>query len=348
MTELQPARTTFHYTDLLTPGYLSDALREDVRAGLTRSAKSLPPTWFYDTAGSALFEEITTLPEYYPTRTEDAILARRAAQIAEITRARTILELGSGASTKTRRILDALGPRLTGVVSVDVSETALRQAAQQLAERYPAARVDAVRADYTAPMDLGEIPSPHPRLVLFLGGTIGNFEPEARTAFLAGLRAFMCAGDHLLLGVDLAKDPRTLVRAYDDSRGVTARFNLNVLRRINNELGADFNLADFQHVALWNAREQRIEMRLRSLCRQTVAIPGAELAVTFERGEELLTEISTKPRLPAVKDELTRAGLHPLRLWTDPQRQYALALARLPRSTRRHPARVPGPRTAPP
>jgi L-histidine N-alpha-methyltransferase len=336
-----------HYTDLLKAGYLLDALRQDVRTGLSAQAKQLPPTWFYDRLGSELFEQITTLPEYYPTRVEDEILRRRATQIAGITGARTVMELGSGSSVKTRRILDALGPRLGTLISIDVSDSALRAAAADLAERYPHADIYAVRADYTAPMDLGEIRCPHPRLLLLLGSTIGNFQPEARAAFLRRLGNAMGPDDHLLLGIDLAKDPRVLVRAYHDSQGVTARFNLNLLRRLNRELGADFDLRAFEHRAVWNAPEERIEMRLRSLRRQTVTLPGAELTVTFECGEELLTETSAKPRPQSVKGELARAGLYTAHLWTDPADQFAVAVCQRPRCAA-HLRRVPRPRTAPP
>jgi L-histidine N-alpha-methyltransferase len=336
------------YTDLLEAGYLLDALRQDVRTGLIRTDKQLPPTWFYDDLGSELFEQITTrCAEYYPTRVEDGILRRRAAQIAGITGARTVLELGSGASVKTRRILDALGPRLHTLISIDVCDTALLGAAGQLAEHYPDVQLHAVRADYTTPISLGEIHSPHPRLFLFLGSTIGNFEPEARAAFLSRLAAGMMPGDYLLLGADLAKDPRILRAAYDDSQGITARFNLNVLRRLNRELGADFDLRAFEHHALWNAGEQRIEMRLRSLRRQTVTIPGCDLTVTFARGEELLTEISCKAQPHTIRGELARAGLYVTRLWIDQEHPYAVVLARpLHTGTPHRPA--PGPRTAPP
>jgi L-histidine N-alpha-methyltransferase len=335
-----------HYIDLLEPGYLLDALRQDVRTGLTRTDKQLPPTWFYDGLGSELFEQITTrCPEYYPTRVEDGLLCRRAAQIAGITGARTVLELGSGASVKTRRILDALGSRLHTLISIDVCDTALLGAAGQLAEHYPGVQLHAVRADYTTPINLGEIHSPHPRLLLFLGSTLGNFEPAASAAFLSRLAAAMMPGDYLLLGVDLVKDPRVLRAAYDDSQGVTARFNLNVLRRLNRELGADFDLLAFEHRALWNADEQRIEMRLRSLRRQTVTIPGCELTVTFARGEDLLTEISCKAQPRTIRGELARAGLYVTRLWIDQEHPYAIVLARPPRTGAPHRLR-PRPRTA--
>jgi|SRR5579884_3490495 len=327
MDTLPSAATQFSYTDLLSADHLRDALREDVRRGLSGQNKSLPPVWFYDQTGSELFEKICTLPEYYPTRTEDAILAHRAARIATITRARSIVELGSGDSVKTRRLIDALSPALRTVVNLDVSESALRQAAHALAERYPALQVRAVRADYTMPMDLRTVQHPRRRLYLFLGSTIGNCTPEARASLLSRLQRGMRPGDWLLLGVDLVKDPRVLERAYNDSKGVTAAFNLNLLHRLNRELGADFDPAAFAHRACWNAQEERIEMRLRSLRAQQVTIPGAGIVARFEDGEEILTEISTKLRAETVRAELEGAELRPVRWWTDEQAYFGVSLS---------------------
>lgn len=344
--------TRVTFTDLLSADYLRDALREDVRRGLSGPHKSLPPVWFYDQTGSELFTRICALEEYYPTRTEDAILAHRAARIAQITRARAIVELGSGDSLKTRRLIDALSPTLRAVVNLDVSESALRQAAHALAERYPALRVHAVRADYTMPMDLRTVEHPRRRLYLYLGSTIGNCTPEARASLLARLQRGMRPGDWLLLGTDLVKDPRVLERAYNDSKGVTAAFNLNLLHRLNRELGADFDPAAFAHTARWNAQGERIEMRLRSLRAQQVNIPGAGIIARFADGEEMLTEISCKLRPDTVRTELEGAGLRLVRWWTDEQRYFGVSLATLsrpasgraatpprgPSPTRRHPA----------
>lgn len=267
------------------------ALRADVLHGLTRSPKSLPPKWFYDARGSELFEEITALDEYYPTRAEREILLARAPEIAAATGARTLVELGSGSSEKTRHLLDAL-PLLVGYVPVDVSESALTGAADSLLAERPDLRVHALIADFTKEMELPEMPGP--RLIAFLGGTIGNLLPDERADFLRAVRALLSPGDVLLLGTDLVKEESVLVNAYDDASGVTAAFNKNVLAVVDRELGADFDPADFDHVARWNPEQQWIEMRLRARHALTVKIPELDLVVTFEPGEELRTEVSAK------------------------------------------------------
>lgn len=269
------------------------ALRTDVLHGLTHTPKTLPPKWFYDAHGSELFDQITELPEYYPTRAEREILIARAPEIAATTGARTLVELGSGSSEKTRHLLDAL-PGLHTYVPVDVSESALTQAGQALIAEHPRLGVHALIADFTGGLALPGTPGP--RLVAFLGGTIGNLLPAERAAFLASVRALLSPGDTLLLGTDLVKDESVLVAAYDDAAGVTAEFNKNVLHVVNRELGADFHPDAFAHVALWDAEHEWIEMRLRSLTEQTVKIPALDLAVDFAEGEELRTEISAKFR----------------------------------------------------
>ncbi|UXY31358.1 L-histidine N(alpha)-methyltransferase [Streptomyces sp. HUAS TT20] len=300
------------------------ALRADVRGGLTVTPKTLPPKWFYDARGSELFDKITELPEYYPTRAEREILLARAGEIAAASRARTLVELGSGSSEKTRFLLDALTDLHT-YVPVDVSESALVQAGQALVEERPAIDVHALIADFTARLALPDTPGP--RLVAFLGGTIGNLLPAERADFLASVRGLLSPGDALLLGTDLVKDEEVLVRAYDDAAGVTAEFNKNVLAVVNRELGADFDPDAFDHVALWDAGNEWIEMRLRSRTAQTVKIPAVDLAVEFAAGEELRTEVSAKFRKEGISAELAAAGLTPTDWWTDPQNRFALSLS---------------------
>ncbi|MDT0567756.1 L-histidine N(alpha)-methyltransferase [Streptomyces sp. DSM 3412] len=300
------------------------ALRADVLEGLTRAPKTLPPKWFYDARGSELFERITELPEYYPTRAEREILVGRAGEIAAASGARTLVELGSGSSDKTRHLLDAM-PGLHTYVPVDVSESALRQAGEALVAERPGLNVHALIADFTAGLDLPETPGP--RLVVFLGGTIGNLVPAERAAFLGAVRALLAPGDALLLGTDLVKDEAVLVAAYDDAAGVTAEFNKNVLNVVDRELGADFDPDAFDHVALWNAECEWIEMRLRSRTAQTVKIPALDLAVDFEAGEEVRTEVSAKFRKEGVRDELASVGLELTHWWTDEEGRFALSLS---------------------
>jgi L-histidine N-alpha-methyltransferase len=300
------------------------ALRADVQRGLTDSPKTLPPKWFYDAHGSNLFEQITELPEYYPTRAEREILIARSGEIAEATGARTLVELGSGSSEKTRYLLDAL-TGLDTYIPVDVSESALTQAGQALIAERPDLQVHALIADFTASLTLPDAPGP--RLVAFLGGTIGNLLPAERAVFLASIRSLLSPGDALLLGTDLVKDEGVLVRAYDDAAGVTAAFNKNVLTVVNRELDADFHLDAFDHVALWDAENEWIEMRLRSRAEQTVKIPALDLAVDFGVDEELRTEISAKFRKEGVRAELSAAGLELARWWTDDEGRFALSLS---------------------
>jgi L-histidine Nalpha-methyltransferase len=314
----------FHLTRTLPEDATGAALRADVLNGLTRTPKTLPPKWFYDALGSELFDRITELPEYYPTRAEREILLGRAAEIAAASGARTLVELGSGSSDKTRHLLDAM-PELHAYVPVDVSESALRQAGEALVAERPGLEVHALIADFTAGIRLPETPGP--RLVAFLGSTIGNLVPEERAAFLASVRALLAPGDALLLGTDLVKDEAVLVAAYDDSAGVTAAFNKNVLSVMNRELGADFDPGAFEHVALWDAEREWIEMRLRSRTAQTVKVPALDLAVDFAAGEELRTEVSAKFRREGVTAELATAGLDLTHWWTDEEGRFALSLS---------------------
>jgi L-histidine N-alpha-methyltransferase len=314
----------------LPAGFLESALRADARAGLTATPKTLPPKWFYDANGSALFEKITGLPEYYPTRAERSILIDAAPAIAAQTSARTLVELGSGSSEKTRLLLSALrsAGSLRCYVPVDVSEPALVAAADALVADYPGLDVRAVVSDFEEHLGLpapGDAPAP--RLVAFLGSTIGNLEPSQRAAFLARVRGSLQPGDSFLLGTDLVKDPAVLVAAYDDASGVTADFNKNVLAVLNAELGADFDLDAFEHVAVWDPVSEWIEMRLRSVEDQTVRVPGIGLTVRFRAGEQMRTEVSAKFRRPGVAAELAAAGFAMRSWWTDPGGQFGLSLS---------------------
>ncbi|MFI6677682.1 L-histidine N(alpha)-methyltransferase [Kribbella sp. NPDC050470] len=310
----------------LTPDYAARSLREDVRAGLTAEPKWLPPKWFYDARGSELFEQITRLPEYYPTRAEREILQARAGEIAAITKAHTLVELGSGSSEKTRLLLDGLRDHgtLTTFVPLDVSESALRDAADAINVDYPTLDVHGVVGDFTAHLD--KLPGDAPRVVAFLGGTIGNLLPAERELFYASVRDVLEPGEWLLLGTDLVKDPKTLVAAYDDSAGVTAEFNKNVLRVINRQLGADFDVDAFSHVALWDAENEWIEMHLRAERAMQVLIPEIHLEVDFAAGEELSTEISAKFHPHTVHAELDKAGFTEAAWWTDSEARFALSL----------------------
>jgi L-histidine N-alpha-methyltransferase len=302
-------------------------LRRDARRGLTSNPKELPPKWFYDHRGSLLFDEITRLPEYYPTRTERSILAERADEIAQVTKADTLVELGSGTSEKTRLLLDALqsAGTLARFVPFDVSETTLRDAAAAVVEEYPGTSVHAVCGDFERHLDL--LPGGGRRLVAFLGGTIGNLLPDARARFLREIAAGIGPDDAFLLGTDLVKDPARLVAAYDDAAGVTADFNRNVLRVLDRELGADFDPDRFEHVARYDPDNEWIEMLLRSTAPQVVDVPALDLVVPFREGEEMRTEVSAKFRRDRVERELAAAGLRLVEWWTDPAGDFALSLS---------------------
>jgi L-histidine Nalpha-methyltransferase len=303
------------------------ALQADVRAGLTATPKTLPPKWFYDARGSELFDEITRLPEYYPTRCERAVLTARAGEVAELTRADTLVELGSGTSEKTRLLLDALrdAGTLRRFVPFDVDESVLTTASEAVVAEYPGVEVHAVVGDFEHHLPL--LPTGGRRLVAFLGGTIGNLLPDQRARFLADLAATMGSGDALLLGTDLVKDVDRLVAAYDDAAGVTADFNKNVLWVIERELSADVDASCFEHVARWDAEHEWIEMRLRSVKDQTVHVRALHLDVRFAEGEEVRTEVSAKFREDGVRRELAAAGLDVLRWWTDEDGDFGVSLA---------------------
>jgi L-histidine N-alpha-methyltransferase len=307
----------------------SRTLADDVREGLTRSFKELPPKHLYDTRGAELFEQICELPEYYPTRTERAILERVAGELIEQTGASELVELGSGSATKTRLLLDAMAAAgtLDSFTAVDVTESFVRESAVELIAEYPGLRVHGLIGDFERHLD--RLPPPRgPRLLAFLGGTIGNFAPANRRRFLRTVCGLLGPDDHLLLGTDLVKDRSILEAAYDDSAGVTAEFNRNILHVLNRELGANFDPASFQHVARFDTEHEWIEMRLRSREAQQVELAALELTVSFDAGEDIRTEISAKFTSERVAAELAAAGLALAAWHTDPDQWFALSLAR--------------------
>ncbi|MCQ3810622.1 MAG: L-histidine N(alpha)-methyltransferase [Acidimicrobiia bacterium] len=313
----------------LDGAWIDQALREDVAQGLTNQPKELPPKWFYDDRGSELFDQITRLPEYYPTRREREILEREVDVIAERSGADTVVELGSGTSEKTRIVLDALAATgwLRRYVPFDNSEATLRTAAAELAEAYKGLAVHGVVGDFEH--HLSHIPEGGCRLMMLLGGTIGNFPPAARKDFLAAVADAMVPGDTFLLGFDLVKEHDRLIAAYDDPDGVTAEFNRNVLSVINRRLDADFDLDQFEHEARFDSDQEWIEMWLRSSRPQRVTIGGLGMTVDFDRDERMRTEISAKFRPENIGPELASVGLAMERLWTDAREDYALTLSRM-------------------
>ena len=318
---------TLSLSNFLAADSAAQALRRDVRYGLTHTPKSLPPKWFYDSVGSDLFDQITRLPEYYPTRAEAQILRARSSEIAAASGADTLVELGSGTSEKTRMLLDALRDRgsLRRFIPFDVDAGVLKAAGSAIQREYPGIEIEAVCGDFEE--HLGKIPRVGRRLVAFLGSTIGNLTPGPRADFLAALADTLQPGDSLLLGTDLVKDTGRLVRAYDDAAGLTAQFNRNVLAVVNRELDADFDSESFQHVARWNAEEERIEMWLRATRAQRVHVAALDMTVDFAAGEEMLTEVSCKFRPEGVEAELAAAGLQRTHWWTDPAGDFGLSLS---------------------
>ncbi len=311
----------------LTPADLRDALKDDVATGLRHRPRSIPPLWFYDERGSRLFEEITRLPEYYPTRAERRLLAEAAGRIAAIARADTLVELGAGACDKTRLLLQAMHAQapLRRYVPLDVSEEFLRAAAAGLVAEFGALEVHAVIGDFQRHLD--RIPFGGRRLIAFLGGTIGNLVPAQRARFLFDLNCTMAGTDHLLLGADLLKDPERILRAYDDAAGITAAFNRNVLHVINRELGASFDVERFEHIARWDDQQHWIEMRLRSTVDQTVIIEDLGMEIRFAEGEEILTEISAKFTFEQLQSELEAAGFVVDETWGAAEGEFLLTLA---------------------
>ena len=311
----------------LAPSSYLAALRADVSSGLTAEPKTLPPKYFYDARGSELFDEITRLPEYYPTRAETVILRQHAEDIARLSQARTLVELGSGTSAKTRLLLRALteAGTLERFVPFDVDPVVLTRAAELISAEYPQLTVAPVIGDFEE--HLGLLAGGDRQMIAFLGSTIGNLEPVARGRFLREVSSVLRPGDTFLLGTDLVKDAGRLQRAYDDSAGVTAAFNRNVLTVVNRELGADFDVDAFEHVAVWDAEHEWIEMRLRSSRAQQVRIEDLGLQVRFAAGEQMRTEISAKFRPEGVAEELGRVGLRVVHFWTDPDGDFGLSLA---------------------
>jgi L-histidine N-alpha-methyltransferase len=310
-------------------GELRAALRRSAREGLTAYPKWTSPVWFYDDRGSALYEEITRLPEYYPFRTERDLLRLRSDEIVRAAGSEVLVELGSGTSEKTRLLLEAMarGPAgLVGYVAFDVSEATLRSAAATTAEQFDVG-VHAIVGDFhhhlEAIPDVGI-----PRLIAFLGSTIGNLNPAERREFLGEVAAVLGPDDRFLLATDLVKPVERLIAAYDDAAGVTAAFNRNLLRVLNRELGADFVPSQFDHLARWNEEESCIEMRLCAQQAMGVDVPGLDLRIGFAEGEEMRTEISTKFTPTTVSQELAAAGMSVVASWTDPAGDYLLTLAR--------------------
>lgn len=303
-------------------------MRDDIRRAFTNRPIVLPPKWLYDDAGSDLFDKITRLDAYYPTEAERSVLAARAGEIATLTGADTVIELGSGTSDKTRTLLDGFlkTEQLRRFVPLDVSEQTLIDAAEMLAERYEGVEIHALVGDFTR--HLAHLPEGDTRMVAFLGGTIGNFYVEERRAFLGALVDHLRSGEWLLLGVDLLKPVERILAAYNDDEGLTEAFIKNVLGVLNRSLGADFDPASFDYVPLWDATEYRVDMRLRSTAPQQVRIEGLDLDVELSAGEELRVEISTKFRQEQLVRDLTDAGFELTQLWSDDDVDFGLALAR--------------------
>ncbi len=324
MTRVIPPTIDIH----LSGADLRGAMEQDVATGLTARPKQLPPVYFYDDRGSRLFDEITRLPEYYPTRAERSILDAHATDIARRSDADTLVELGAGTCEKSRLLLDAMQStgRLQRFLPLDVSDTTLWEAATALSEEYPGVAVNAVVADFHQHLD--RLPAGGRRLFAFLGGTVGNLDPSQRREFFIQLGKVMGIEDRLLLGTDLVKDRGRLVRAYDDESGVTAEFNRNVLHVLNRELGADFDPGRFEHVARWNEADQRIEMWLRSPERQQVHVADLDLDLVYQPGEEMLTEISTKFSPDALDAELGECGFRVESTWRSDGDEFLVTLAR--------------------
>ncbi len=314
--------------DLLDEGG-PGSIAEDVRSGLECEPKRLPPRCLYDERGSELFDRITELPEYYPTRCERSILNRYAPEIVASTGAEELLELGSGVASKTRALLYAMAGAgtLRRYVPFDVDATVVERSAEELTTLYPGLAVHGVVGDFERHLE--DVPEPAGRrLVAFLGGTIGNLRPLERIEMLARLRSLLRPGDRLLLGADLVKDPSVIVAAYDDSRGVTRTFTANALRVVNRELGADFDLAAFEPFARWEAEQERVELGLRARSAQRVRLAGLDgLEIEFAAGEELLTEVSSKFTPARLEQELVEAGLHLECLFTDEDELFSVSLA---------------------
>jgi L-histidine N-alpha-methyltransferase len=318
--------------DVHLPADEAAAMERDVRHGLARVPKELSPKYFYDERGSRLFESITELEEYYPTRRERQILVERSAEIAAAAgNPATLIELGSGSASKTRHLLDAMrdAGSLRTYVPVDISEEITRETATALVEEYPGLDVHGLVCDFEAHLERTPTTTEAgPRLIAFLGGTIGNLYPDERAAFLSRIANLLDPTDHLLLGTDLVKDVRRLELAYDDPAGVTAEFNKNVLCVLNRELGGDFDLDAFAHASHFDVEHEWIDIGLRSLAAQDVYLAALDLTVHFEEGEVMRTEISTKFTRPRLEESYAGTGLKMADWFTDPAEDYALSLAK--------------------
>jgi L-histidine N-alpha-methyltransferase len=329
---IEPVQTVAERVEVevrLPPGGPLSGMAADVRAGLTRPFKELSPRYFYDRRGSELFEQITELPEYYPTRCEREILEQRSAEIcAAANSPATLIELGSGSAAKTRVLLDAMCGvgSLQSYCPVDISEEITRDTAEKVAGEYEGINVRGLVCDFE--LDLERIPVAAPRVIALLGGTIGNFAPQQRAGFLRRICNLLGPEDSFLLGTDLVKDRATLEAAYNDSAGVTEAFNKNVLAVLNHELGANFDPDQFEHVARWDPENLWVDIRLRSLANQVVDVTALDLMAAFSAGEEMRTEISTKFARPGLEGIYAEAGLELTDWWTDADGLYALSLAR--------------------
>lgn len=307
----------------------STADRQDVIQGLSQDRKTLPPKYFYDEYGSQLFEQICQLPEYYPTRTEDSILKQYADEIARMTGACELVELGSGSSTKTRRLLDAYQGLTNSLhyIPIDVSGSILTESAQQLLQEYPSLQIQGLVGTYEqALVKLERTPAPS-RMVCFLGSTLGNLNPQECDLFFDHILDALHLGEYFLLGVDLQKPKDILEAAYNDAQGVTAAFNLNMLEHLNQRFGGNFKRQNFEHWAFYNQELNQIEMHLRCLNPHTVDLQALDLKVSFVSGETIRTEISRKFNLQEVQAELAEKGLKPLAAWSDPNDWFGLILS---------------------
>jgi L-histidine Nalpha-methyltransferase len=308
---------------------------DEVREGLLGTPKRLPSRCFYDARGCELFDAITELPEYYQTRTESQILTDRASDIVHRVCPEAIVELGAGSCTKTPILLDAAVATgsLRHFLPFDISEGAVREAAGKLLERYPALSIYGLVGDFTTHLE--GIPRLGRQLIMFLGGTIGNLEPTEWAVFLGRVRELLAPGDAFLLGIDLVKDEAALHAAYNDAAGVTAEFNRNILNVLNRELGADFDVAEFEHVAFYDPKNERIEMRLRAGPAQTVRLPALGLEIYLDPGEEIRTELSAKFTRASIDACLQAADMRLAEWYTDPQQRFGLVLAEAGRGGRK-------------
>lgn len=317
--------------NLTAPSEGETIVGSDVIQGLTQTPKSLPPKYFYDDRGSVLFEQICELPEYYPTRTEAAILRQYAGEIAGITGACELVELGSGSSTKTRLLLDAYEAHAYPLryLPIDVSAGILQISAKQLLADYQSLQVQGLVSTYELALKQlapTQLPS---RMIFFLGSTIGNLNPQECHVFFSQIQAALNAGEYFLLGLDLQKPKQLIEAAYNDSQGVTAEFNLNMLKHLNQRFEGNFDTQLFEHWAFYNEQLNQIEMHLRSLKAHTVRLEALALTVNFEAGETIMTEISRKFDLGVMQQELQAKGLKPLKVWTDPKQWFGLILCRV-------------------